>query len=68
MMLILALVQITDLHLLGIWWLHYHMLFTDILKVFESAYFFLFSINIYIICQLKGCLFIIMTIILYVYL
>ena len=43
MMLILALVQITDLHLLGIWWLHCHMLFTDILiKVFESAYFFLF--------------------------
>ena len=68
MMLIFALVQITDQHLLGIWWLHCNMLFTDILKVVESAYFFLFSVNIYIICQLKGCLFIIMTIILYVYL
>ena len=66
MMLILALIQITDLHLLGIWWLHCQILFTDILKVFEYAYFSLFSVNIYIICQLKWCLFIIMTIILYV--
>ena len=67
-MLILALIQITDLHLLSIWWLPCHMLFTDILEVFEYAYFFLYSVNIYIICQLKGCLFIIMTIIPYVYL
>ena len=43
------------------------MLFTDILKVFESAHFFLFSVNIYIICQLKGCLFIIMTIIYFMF-
>ena len=33
------------------------MLFTDILKVFESAYFLLYLVNVYIICQLKGCLF-----------
>ena len=30
---------------------------TDILKVFESAYFFLYLVNVYIICQLKRCLF-----------
>ena len=33
------------------------MLLTDILKVFESAYLFLYLVNVYIICQLKGCLF-----------
>ena len=33
------------------------MLFTDILKVFESAYFFLYLVNVYIICQLEGSLF-----------
>ena len=32
------------------------MLFTDILKVFESAYFFLYFVNVYVICQFKGCL------------
>ena len=32
------------------------MLFIDILKVFESAYFFIYLVNVCIICQLKGCL------------
>ena len=33
------------------------MLFTEILKAFESAYFFIYLVNVCIICQLKGCLF-----------